>query len=265
MELLLSAGRSLILITISLLLVFSVAAHTAELPLRATYPHVATIDIEDLYTQLNDVVVVDVRSVVEYDTLHIKGALHIAISNAGFIPQVKSLRSATDKTIVFYCNGVTCQKSYQATEKATDSGILGIKAYDEGIFAWAKKYPEHSVLLGKSPINPERLISNEDFSKHLLSPAMFVERLTADAATAFDIRDSFQRAGKKILPEVTRPVTFSNLSYLLVNYPKDRPLYIYDAVGKQVRWAQYKLEDVGLQNYYFMEGGVKGYEDAGLE
>ncbi len=265
MELSLSAGRLLILITLPLLLVFSVAAHTAELPLRATYPHVATIDIEELYTQLDDVVVVDVRSTLEYDTLHIKGALHISISNAGFIPRVKSLRTATDKVIVFYCNGVTCRKSYQATEKAAVHGVSRVKAYDEGIFAWARKFPQQSVLLGKHPMNPNRLISNEDFSKHLLSPATFVTMLSADATMAFDIRDSFQRNEKMILTEVTRPVTFSNLSYLLANYPKDKPLYIYDAVGKQVRWAQYRLEDVGHQNYYFMEGGVKGYVEAGLE
>jgi hypothetical protein len=36
-------------------------------------------------------------------------------------------------------------------------------------------------------------------------------------------------------------------------------LFIYDEVGKQVRWLQYTIEELGLKNYYFMDKGAKAY------
>ena len=40
---------------------------------------------------------------------------------------------------------------------------------------------------------------------------------------------------------------------------KGKTLFIYDEVGKQVRWLQYALEKEGIKNYYFMDKGATGY------
>ena len=42
---------------------------------------------------------------------------------------------------------------------------------------------------------------------------------------------------------------------------RGKTLLIYDEVGKQVRWLQYTLERYGIEQYYFMQGGAKGYYD----
>ena len=44
---------------------------------------------------------------------------------------------------------------------------------------------------------------------------------------------------------------------------KDKQMLIFDAVGKQVRWLQYHLEDNGYSNYYFLNKGVLGAAAAG--
>ena len=38
-------------------------------------------------------------------------------------------------------------------------------------------------------------------------------------------------------------------------------IFIYDEVGKQVRWLQYALEKANVKNYYFMHNGARGYYD----
>ncbi len=35
-----------------------------------------------------------------------------------------------------------------------------------------------------------------------------------------------------------------------------KTLYIFDAVGKQVKWLQYHLEKEGVSDYYFLKKGV---------
>ena len=39
----------------------------------------------------------------------------------------------------------------------------------------------------------------------------------------------------------------------------NKKLYVYDKVGKQIRWFQYYLESKGVKNYFFMEGGSEAF------
>ena len=41
-----------------------------------------------------------------------------------------------------------------------------------------------------------------------------------------------------------------------------KPLLVYDKVGKQTRWFQYYLEQQGVKEYYFPDGGSEGYHEA---
>lgn len=57
------------------------AAHASDavFPHRAKFKHVPVLEAETLRKDLDKVIVIDVRSPYEYATLHIKGALHIAL------------------------------------------------------------------------------------------------------------------------------------------------------------------------------------------
>ncbi len=232
-----------------------------DFPGRALFVRSHPIEIEDLHARLGQVQIVDVRSKYEYDTLHIKDAAHLDLHDDAFRTKVAQLRKSSGKPLVFYCNGRSCYKSYEADEQAQGAGVDDSLVFDAGVLEWAKKYPDQAVLLGKSPADPSRLISEEDFKKHLLAPADFIAK-APDRARVLDVRDPLQRQGIGIFIEDTNislDKTEALKQFVKAVQSKGEPLFAYDMAGKQVQWFQYFLEDVGVKNYYFMRGGVKAY------
>lgn len=238
------------------------AASDKPFPGRKVYEHVPYIEIGDLYKKRKDVVIVDVRSSLEYQTLRVKGSKHISVGSSKFVKKVKELRSKTKKPIIFYCNGHTCFKSYKATNKAMVAKIENVFAFDAGIFDWTKAYPKQAVLLGHSPVNPKHLLSKKTLKKRLLAPKDFAKKVGPKSVT-IDVRSRLQRMATGLFPFDEKWASMNDRPMLDVYIEKakrqNKPLLAYDAVGKQVRWLQYYLEKKGLKKYYFMKGGAEGY------
>ena len=94
-----------------------------EFPYRKDYPGVPIIELKDLKAGYDEgsIVIVDVRSTLEFDTIHPKGASHVSLSNAGFEQNLQAFSEQNPgKKIAVYCNGITCLKSYNAAQKALD-------------------------------------------------------------------------------------------------------------------------------------------------
>jgi rhodanese-related sulfurtransferase len=244
----------------------SLAADELKFPHRTHFKQVPVMELEQLYRQLDTSAVVDVRSRYEYDVLHIKGALHIPLHKDKLPKAVRELRATTDRPIVFYCNGTTCKKSYEAAELAIQAGVTGVYAYDAGIDTWSRKFPELSVLLGKSPVHPSQLISNDAFKKRLISVQDFEDFMGA-GAIVLDIRDLRQR-DVMLFPMREMRATLDDADKLALAVAEakrvKKPLLVYDKVGKQIRWFQYYLEQQGVRDYYFLTGGAEGYHEAKL-
>ena len=90
-----------------LFLMISTAFAAVEFPGRheAKYKNVQCIEIDDLYKEYtnNNITLVDVRSQLEFDTIHPKGALHIPVAEKGFEEKLKTLSSdVPGKKIAFY-------------------------------------------------------------------------------------------------------------------------------------------------------------------
>ncbi len=245
-------------------------AETEDFPGRSLekYNMVSVIELEDLHRRRDEFTIVDVRSSFEFDTLRIKGAVNIPVGVEGFDSAVRDLREQTGKPMAFYCNGHTCLKSYKATKQAMMTGLDKVYAYDAGIFYWARAYPDEAELLGESPVDAARLIPKKVFKDHQLDPDTFSGKATSMASRSrmiIDIRDTFQRAGVGFFPAIEHWASLQNMEklrkYLDKAKAQNRTLFIYDNVGKQVRWLQYELEARGLKNYWFMEKGAKGYYD----
>lgn len=237
---------------------------TSKFPGRSLYPEAPTYELADLFQQLDKVIVVDVRSKYEFDTLRIKGAANLPLTDKNFDDSLRTMRGSSEKPIVFYCNGVTCHKSYQAVRRALYLKIENTFAYDAGIFTWAKAHPENAVLLGRSPINPADIIEKEALNARMLSPNDFGSQVS-DATIVLDVRDRFQREAVGFFPGNERRVALDQSEKLdkVIQRAKreDKTLLIYDEAGHQVQWLQYHLVDAGLKNYYFMKGGAKSYYD----
>jgi rhodanese-related sulfurtransferase len=251
-----------------LLIVFSnLLAAEEEFPGRAKFPDVPFITLSDLFAQKDEVVIVDVRSQYEFQTLRIKGAINIPVASKSFESKLLALRQSTNKPIACYCNGHRCLKSYQAVKKAQDVGITNIIAFDSGIFDWTKAYPNNAVLLGQSPVNPDKLIGKKTFQSRLLHPDLFSESIvrSRNNSIVIDVRDKFQRAGIGFYPGLEKWASLDDRRklnrYIEKAKYENKTLFIYDEVGSQVRWLQYALEKAGIKNYYFMEKGARAYYD----
>lgn len=236
-------------------------AAATEFPLREKYSTVPAIEMADLYAMKDNLLIVDVRSRYEYETLHIKNAINLPVDDYSFIDSLRDLRRETAKPIVVYCNGHTCRKSYDAAFKASQASVADVLVFDAGIFDWAKAHGDDAVLLGKSPVLPTDLIPKEKFDAHLLSPDDFGER-TSQNAIVLDVRDVKQVDLIKLFPMIQRLVPLDNDK--LARYVKEakeggKTLLVYDAVGKQVQWLQYYLEKEGVKDYFFMKGGAKAF------
>ncbi|MCW8936083.1 MAG: rhodanese-like domain-containing protein [Gammaproteobacteria bacterium] len=240
----------------------SFAKAADDFPVRSNYPHVKTIALDDLYKKRNSYTIVDTRSKYEYSVLHIKNAVNIPLSSFDFTTKVNKLYADNRKTIVFYCNGHTCTKSYEAVLKTKRMGKLtDTLAFDGGIYDWVKRYPKASILLNEARINVDKLISEEEFKKHLLKPKAFLDK-SNNKCIVLDVRDSLQRKDR-IFAGFEKPVNLDNTNklndYIAEAKAKKNALCIYDAVGKQVRWLQYYLKEKKMNEYYFLEGGAKAF------
>ena len=238
---------------------------SSEFPGRPLYPEVSVIELDELYRRLDEVIVVDVRSAYEYETLRVKGAINIPLSSKTFVSRMRQLRMSDPRPIVVYCNGKTCMKSYKASRKCAVNKIDNVHSYDAGIMDWARTYPEHAELLGKSPVDPKKLISKKEFKKHLLSPDAYGEHVANSGAIVLDVRDRFQREALSIFVGRERRAYLDDKKKLdrFIEKAKreNKTLLVHDAAGKQVRWLQYYLKDKGLKSYYFMDGGIAAYYD----
>ena len=237
-------------------------AVAVEYPYRKDYPEVPTIDSESLFQQyeVDKIIIVDVRSSIEYDVIHMEGARHIPLSNSNFVKEIQELsRLNPDKKIAFYCNGITCLKSYEAAQKALQAGINSCYAYDAGIPDWASIYPEKTLLLGKVLDDPgKQLISKPAFKEKCLQFEKFKAGTNSNKSIVIDVRDSMQRAKKlQGLKKVKKiPMDKFIPNFVEKRVHRDKSLFIFDQVGKQVRWLEYYLVANGYKNYYFLAGGA---------
>ncbi|HDP89429.1 MAG TPA: rhodanese-like domain-containing protein [Thioalkalivibrio sp.] len=255
--------KALTALGLALILLAPTLSMANEFPGRATYSTIPVMELDELAERLDEVHVVDVRSLYEFNVLHIQGAVHIALDDPDFIGKLQELKQQADQPVVFYCNGKTCYKSYKACDKAKGRGISDAYAYDAGIFDWTKAHPEASVLLGRSPVDPARLISGDDFDKRLLAPEKFAEMVHSGDAAVIDIREATQRAATSLFPNRQQDISLDDTAGIdaMLSRVAQRggTVLVYDEAGKQVQWFQYYLEDKGIKDYYFMKGGSKAF------
>lgn len=242
------------------------AKSTTEFPYRSQYIDVTIIETADLNKRFNDVIVVDVRSAYEYQTLRVKDAVNIPLGTRVFLDEIRKLREGSPKPIVFYCNGKTCRKSYDAVLAAQSARIPNTLAYDAGVFDWAKANPDLTALLGVSPIKPTDLIEDKAFKSRILDPKDFASRV-GNNTVVLDVRDRAQR-DSALFPFKEQRAQLSEKDQLDAAIDQaikgNKTLLVYDAAGHQVRWFQYYLENKGVREYFFMKNGAQGYFDATL-
>jgi len=253
---------------LSILMIFALFsshsfAKNKEFPGRDIYLGTDYIEINQFKNEFKSVIVVDVRSKYEYKTLRIKDSRNVPLNSRSFVRDMKDIRSKNpNKKIVVYCNGKTCMKSYKAASKCKSRDIKNVVAFDAGIMDWAKTFPDKAVLLGKSPIDPSKLIAKSRFKKHLVEPEKFAAMVQENNVAVLDVRDRFQRMGMGLFIGAERQANLDDDSinqHIKNSVKNKKTMLIYDEAGKQVRWLMYRLEAHGVTDYKFMKGGTRNY------
>ncbi len=241
------------------LLVGLAAAAEEGFPLREKFPKVKYLTTEAMFKEYQRVIIVDVRSKIEYDVIHINKAVHLPMATAMFVKDLEKLRPKNGSfPIAFYCNGHTCAKSYEAAEQAMDAGFTNTFAYDAGIYDWVKAHPDKGMLMGETPVRTDKLISKEMLAKKKIAYEEFKTKSQNPAAVVVDIREPVQREKVPPLPALRNIPSDRFAELVKMGEFKGKELLILDAVGKQVDWIQYYLEQYGYTNYFFLDKGVGG-------
>ena len=263
-------GRESIIVAVAILFFVAIGvvhmgqAEASEFPGRDKFPEVPYIGSNDLFEAYSsgDAIIIDVRSTIEYNVIHPVDSLHIPVARMDFVKKVKALAAANSgKKIAFYCNGTTCLKSYVATRKAMQAGIENVVAYDGGIPEWVMLYPEKTLLLGKVVTDPEKqVIPKAEFKKKAIPFEAFKAAAADAGGLVIDVRDTIQRS--KELPGLGKTLKIP-LDKFIPNFVEKKrnqgkPLYVFDQVGKQVRWLEYYLVAHGYTHYKFLKGGATG-------
>ena len=255
--------RYLIIAVICGSIFFGSTGLAANFPHRDKYPEVNIIELSDLKSgyDAGDIIVVDVRSKGEFETIHIKNAVNIPYGTANFIKDLNRLAQMnSNKKIAVYDNGAKCLKSYKAAEDAFDFAMISnIYTFESGVSTWAQFYPSDTLLFGKELKDPKgQLISKEQVNKQSLDFEAFKEKAISADAVVFDIREPIQRS--KDLPGMKRvlPIPIEKVINNIINKDrlKEKKLCFFDQVGDKVKWLMYYLVDNEYVNYYFLEGGA---------
>jgi rhodanese-related sulfurtransferase len=255
---------------IFLLLSVSIQATESFYPGRDQYPQVPYISTDEFRQFYDQAIIIDARSKLEYETIHIPKAYRHSAYDDDFVVEVTQLRNDNpDKKIIFYCNGHSCMKSYQATQRAIDVGINNVMTYDSGIFEWTEAYPELSVLVGKSPVDLTLLRAHKErFSQHIISIDEFVEQVRIGDSVIFDVRTNKERyLSSPLFLLKDKSLSFNNITKMMAKLKKlndqHKSFLFYDVSGRTVVWLDYYLAELGIKNYSYMQGGA--YEFSKLQ
>lgn len=247
-----------------ILLLLSLMAQSVvanEFPGRSQFPEQAVIELEDLYKSRENMIIIDTRTDFEYDVIHIKDSFHVNFEADAYIDRLKEIRKNDRRKMVFYCNGLTCIKAFRAHDAATKAGIRNTVTFDAGVFTWARSYPDEAVLMGKSPVDPNKLLSREALMSRLLDADSFAEKVGSNSLV-LDVRDESQREATQLYPLHQRNITLDDPKLsdsIKTAATQGKTVLIYDYTGQQVRWVQYLMESLEVRDYYFLKGGFRGF------
>lgn len=245
-----------------------------QFPNRKFYPGLNYISTEQLVKDVadNKYLVIDARPALGYNTLHIKGAENIHSGDKQFIEKFIERINKNNKPVVFYCGGLTCLKSYKASQMALEElSRRKIKrevyTYDSGISAFAYASPEHVLKNGKAISDDNPILDIKKLKQHARSPEHFIEIINNDSSNEhliLDVREKSQRILRKLFmfkreKKITVLEPEKLIAFLNKTRDSGKTLMVYGAVEKQIESVFQLIQMTGLKKWYYLEGGEYAY------
>ena len=245
-----------------------------QFPNRKFYPGLNYISTEQMVEAIADkrFLVIDARPELGYKTLHIKESLNIHSGDKEFVNKFNQAVSANNKPIVFYCGGLACRKSYEASVMAMEEFQKRkinrtVYTYDSGITAFAYASPKDVLKNGKDISEDNPILDRKKLKKHAKSAEEFIEMINNDENNEYvilDIREPKQRILRKLFMfKDEHKITVHKPQELtgFLNYIKQskQVLMIYGAVEKQIETVFALIQTSGIKKWFYLEGGEYAY------
>lgn len=116
-------------------LVFS--AHAGEAPMQIT--GATTVDAEGVIALIEsspDLIILDNRSVADFDAGHIEGAVRLIDTDIKSEDDLAAHVADKETSVLFYCNGLSCGRAAKAAEMAIEYGYTKVNYYALGMTEW---------------------------------------------------------------------------------------------------------------------------------
>lgn len=230
----------------ALLFLFSVPAFS-----ETDYPIATTDQVKAMIDQKAAFILIDSRTVQEYQEAHIIGAINIPEKNVE--EYFGSLPADKKALLVIYCNGVKCGKSKRLAKKLEPLGYKNILIYSEGIPVWEER---------NLPI-----VAGPDYNKKIetkkVKPADLAKLISENQGdyVLVDVRDPSEFREGHIPTAINIPVeTFSTQSSVL---PKEKKIIVYCNTGSRSYLAYRKLIKLVYPDIY--QTLLADWKDAGLQ
>ena len=181
-------------------------------------------------------VVIDSRSVEEYQEVHIKSALSIPLTKLE--KDITLLPAAKEARLVFYCNGVKCGKSGKSAKIAIDNGYKDVYVYSDGMPVWEEK--GYSIYTGPD--------YDKTVKTSMIKPVVVKALLDSASATltVVDVRDAKEFAEGHVPGAINIPdETFAAGSGVL---DKNKQIVVYCNSGGRSYNAYRKLQKLAYPN-----------------
>lgn len=253
---------------VTMVMFVCLAAHSLARASEPDYPdgHIGTLELVQIFDLAH---LVDCRSRLEYDVLHLKNAVHVPVVTMVREDLDRLRRKDPAKAIVFYCNGDECSQSQVAFVHATEWGYENIFVYRPGVFAWAQEWPEKVLFFGEipGPDDQGRLFATDHYLASCLPVSKFIVASRQTGTMVVDIRDLAERQNFTITLPHLKQYPLDRLVKLVNSGSrkvKGKKMLILDSYGMQTRWLQYVLDDHGI-DYAFLKGGVAAWIQAGFD
>ena len=186
-------------------------------------------------------VLIDSRPLPRFQQGTIPGAINLPYP--AFDKFTSRLPADKSATVVFFCQGLTCQMSPMSMKKARTLGYTNVKVYHEGVPEWQTK---------------DYLATTPEFVK-----AAYVNQ--GIPAVILDVRDTQASSGDHIKGAVGMPA--AQVKAHLKSFPKSElaaPIIVYDGRGGADAVAAARaLIKGGQTNVQVIKGGLLGWQTAG--
>ena len=96
-------------------------------------------DVIEMVQKLDKLVILDNRSVADYEAGHIEGAVRLMDTDLTSEEVLAKVVPTKETPVIFYCNGMKCGRAAKAAAKALGWGYVNVYYYSLGMSEWKER------------------------------------------------------------------------------------------------------------------------------